>query len=315
MASQAIHTLVGKATNAGSVSQGSNGRGDWLRWVRHDQSGVGQDTDYPSGGTIDLDNDGEVKPKFRCIADLSHALSQVLGKQLNMTSVYRVVGLQIGLRPVDDLNDNNQESGIQFGGRVRMITPTKHRVDAIQAARKLEKLVSEDNLERATVTDGGPSVFGNTEKTYQGFRFGYRTEVDVVFPNTEEFTGVGAAVEGGTPAWCLFDDDGALGIMSAYNEFIDGEDNSKGRALWDNRIGKFTSTGIPWMAAWNNDERSTPVAGDWSWQAPAGTHIDALAGLLLFDVEYSSVEGTLLPSVDDDYYLEVGIQVAGWGDF
>lgn len=309
----AIHSLVGRPTNSVGVSQGSAGRGTWLRWVRHDETGVGQTSDYPSGGTIDLDNDGEVIPKFRCIADLSHGLSQVLGKQLSMTSVYRVVGIQVGIRPVDDLNDNNPGSMGQFGGRVRMITPTKHRVDAIQNARKLDRLVREDNIERGSATSPVPPIFGFEEKNYQGFRFGYRTEVDVVFPNTEEFTGIGSAVEGGAASWCLFDDDGALGIMTAYNEYIDGEDNSKGRALWDNRIGRFTSTGIPWMAAWNNDEVSTPVQGDWHWTAPAGTHIDALAGLLVFDVEYSPVEAGGF--VDDDYYLEIGIQVAGWSDF
>ena len=254
--------------------------------MKHDQAGLGETSDYPPGGTLELDNDGEVKPKYRCLIDLSHALSQVLGKQLNMTSVYRVVGLQLGLRPVDDLNDNNQDSGIQFGGRVRFITPTKHRVDAIQNARKLEKMVSMDNIERATPTDGSPSIFGTTEKSYQGFRFGYRTEKDVLFPNTEEFTGVGAAVEGGTASWCLFDDDGALGIMSAYNEYIDGEDNSKGRALWENRIGRFTSTGMPWMAGWNNDEVSTPVQGDWYYQAPAGMHIEP------WQVSFSSMSNT-----------------------
>lgn len=310
---QAIHTLVGRPTNSNGVSQGSAGRGEWLRWVRHDETGAGQYSDYPSGGTIDLDNDGEIKPAFRCIADLSHGLSQVLGKQLNMTSVYRVVGIQIGIRPVDDLNDNNQASMGQFGGRVKMITPTKHRVDAIQAARQLEKMVNQDNIEKGSTTDVSPSIFGVAEKSYQGFRFGYRTEVDVLYPNTEEFTGVGSAVEGGASSWCLFDDDGALGIMSSYNEYIDGEDNSKSRALWDNRIGRFTATGIPWMAAWNNDEVSTPVQGDWYWQAPAGTHIDCLGGLLLFDVNFSPVEAGGF--VDDDYYLEIGIQVAGWSDF
>lgn len=312
--SNAIHSLVGRPTNSGAVDQ--ENEGNWIRWVRHDQAGLGQTTDYPSGGTMDLDNDGEIVPKFRAVLDISHGLSQVLGKQLAQTAIYRVVGLQVAARPVDDANDNNPNAAILFGGRARWITPTKHRVDAIQAARTLERETRADNVDSISYgnVDGTtPSIFGTSEKTYQGFRFGYRTEVDVAHPSLEGFTNVGNAVEGGAPSWCLFDDDGCLGIMSAYNEFIDGDDTSMGRHLWSNRIGSFTNTGIPFMIGWNNDEMSTPAQNDFNWNAPAGTHVDALGGLLIIDVEYSSVEAGGF--VDDDYYLEVGVQIAGWSEF
>lgn len=313
--SSAIHTLVGRPTNADSITDDTSGQ--WIRWVRHDELGAGETSVVPSGGTMDLDNDGQILPRFRCIVDLSHGLSRVLGKQLNQTAIYRVVGVQLAARPVDDANDNNVGSGILFGGRVKFITPTKHRVDAIQAARELDRVARSDNfgpVVYGNAEGATPPIFSMEEKSYQSFRFGWRTETDVSYPTIEGFS-QGYAAEGGAPSWCLFDDDGALGIMSAYNEYIDGDDTSKRRGLWNNRIGSFTDTGIPFMIGWNNDEGSTPTNVDFNYQAPAGTHIDTLGGLMVIDIDFSSIEGTILPSVDDDYYLEVGIQVAGWSDF
>lgn len=323
---QNLHIIRTQNPSLSSDDEDANNIGQWVRWVRHDQSGFGQDTDFPPGGTLQLDNDGEIKPKFRAICDISHGLSTVLGKQLPMTATYRVTGFHLGIRPVDDLlsDDNEADAAGQFGGSVRWITPTKHRVNAIKEARKVSKEMAIIDSKTATASNDQGENIGHKswldpsagQADYKGFRFGYRTETDVIYPTRENFTGFGDAVESGYASYCLFSDDGALGIMQAYNTHIDGTgEEGRSRRLWANRIGAFTKTGIPFMVGWQNGENETPGNHDFNYQCPAGFHIDVLGGILVIDVDYSLVESTFLPDNDDDYYLEVAVEVAGWSEW
>ena len=107
------------------------------------------------------------------IVDISHLLSEQLGKQMSMTATYRVKGLHLSLRNKDDLNDNNY--GLAIGGGVEWYCPTKHRVDAIQYAREYLRdlnagLRSDDQNPFSPYVD---------MKSYKGLRFHWYAQSEI----------------------------------------------------------------------------------------------------------------------------------------
>lgn len=295
--------IVATPHGAGPITGNPAGIGEWAVWVNHDEEGAGDTSDIPSAGDIDLDNDGVYGTRFRAVIDLSHGLGFTLGKQLPMTAVYRVKGLRLSLRPVDDAVDNSQ-GGVIFGGQIKWLPPNRHCIDAIQAARDV------DHLAESIDIDTDSDLFGTASKDYTGFRFGFRTETDVAYATREGFT-AGAATEGGTASWCLFGDDGALGIVDNYNAWKAlTPTQGQNRALWNKRVGHTSS--MKWASTWVSDTgaQSHP---DWDWQAGAGNHLDVVGGLLIVDVQYSSTDGP--GETDDDYTLQVGVEVEGWEEF
>ena len=303
MPSKNLYTISKKVT---STAHGASGPvGEWAVWVNHDEEGVGDTSDIPANGDIDLDNDGVFGTRHRAVLDLSHGLSQALGKQLPMTAIYRVKGIKVGIRPVDDAFDNYQ-GGVMFGGNIKYVLPNKHNIDAIQAARKVERLAESSDV------DNDSDVFGTTYSGYNGFRFGWRTETDVIKATREDFT-VGEAVEGGLASWCLFSDDGALGILDNYNTYkgLLPDTHAETRNMWSQRTA--TPSKMMWNCAWNSDSGALPQA-DFHKQYGAENHLPVLGGLLILDVIYSSTDavGT---DPDDDYKVFVEVDVEGWEAF
>lgn len=303
MASKNTYTISKKVTNTQHGIAGPVG--EWAVWVNHDEEGLGDTSDVPANGDIDLDNDGVFGTRHRAIIDLSHGLGQALGKQLPMTAIYRVKGLRIGIRPVDDSVDNSQ-GGVMFGGNVKYIFPNKHNIDAIQAARKVERLAESQTV------DGDSDVFGTSHSGYNGFRFGWRTEADVYMATRESFSSAGEAVEGGTASWTLYSDDGALGILDNYSTYkgLVPEPGTEQRNLWNSRCG--SPSKLMWTCSWvsDNAQASQP---DYRKQWGADNHLPVLGGLLVLDVIYSSTDGP--GSVDDDYVVFVEVDVEGWEAF
>jgi len=284
--------------------------GQWAVWVNHDEEGLGDTSDIPAFGDIDADNDAVISPRYRASIDISHGLSYALGKQLPMTAIYRIKAIQVGIRPVDDVVDMADGHTI-FAGQLRYIFPNKHNIDAIQAARDVER------MKESVQVDSDADIFGTQNVGYNGFRFGYRTESDVKNATREDFGQVGNAVEGGTASWTLYSDDGALGILDNYNTWkgLVPQVGQETRNLWDKRVGH--PSYLPWQCSWNSHSTggSSAFGGnlDFRWQASSDNHLPVLGGLMMLDVIYSSADppGT----TDDDFNVFITVEVEGWEVF
>lgn len=306
MASKNTYTISKKVT---STAHGENGPiGEWAVWVDHDEQGIGDTSDIPAAGDIDIDNDGVFGTRHRAVIDLSHGLGQALGKQLPMTAIYRVKGIKVGIRPVDDTIDNSQ-GGVMFGGNIKYVFPNKHNIDAIQAARKVERLAESRTI------DADSDVFGTERSGYNGFRFGWRTESDVYMATREGFSSAGEAVDGGVSSWCLYSDDGALGILDNYATWkgLVPQLGTEHRNLWNTRCG--SPSKMMWNCTWVSDSGAQGQA-DFHKQWGAENHLPVLGGLLVLDVIYSSTDQPATPSgSDDDYVVFVEVDVEGWEAF
>ena len=114
--------------------------------------------------SVNEDNDGEIPGStgYDWVVDISHLLSEQLGKQMPMMATYRVKGMHLSLRNVNDVADN--DASLAIGGIVNWYSPTKHRIDALQHAR---------TYKRHAAIDGGTSTsdpFGawSDDKKYKG---------------------------------------------------------------------------------------------------------------------------------------------------
>lgn len=310
MASKNTYTISKKVTNTEHGVEGPVG--EWAVWVNHDELGLGDLSDIPAFGDIDIDNEGVYGNRHRAVIDLSHGLGIALGKQLPMTAIYRVKGLKVGIRPVNDGQDNYQ-GGVMFGGNIKYVFPNKHNIDAIQAARKVERMAESVEI------DGDSDIFGTNNSGYNGFRFGWRTESDVIHATREGFV-AGTASEGGTSSWVLYSDDGSLGILDNYATWkgLVPEDAVETRNLWTTRCGQPSK--LMWNCGWVSDaEHGTGAISqaDFSKQWGADNHLPVLGGLLILDVIYTSTDAPndiLLPN-DDDYVVFVEVDVEGWEAF
>jgi hypothetical protein len=297
---------VKKVTNPSADGGVSPAQGEWVTWVDHDEVGVGDYSDRPIGDDIEIDDDGVVLDVYRCVIDLSHAMSKKLGRQCPMTAIYRLKDLKIGLRNVDDGSDN--DAATVFSGKIRWVAPNKHAIDAIQAARKLARNKSSVQL----TGSGMPTAFGQAgagERPYTGFRFGWRTENDVMSPTPEDFP-VGSAVDGGTPSWCLYDDDGALSIIDGWSEY-NGMNATKSNALWTKRTG---ATSQKLFTCVNNaTDGNAPIPANTDYHYNGGdNHLAVVGGLLCVDFMYSSTDQV---GANDDLTVHIEVGVEGWEEF
>ena len=68
MASKSLHVISKKVTitpHGSAPVTGGAGTGEWAVWVNHDEVGIGDTSDTPSNGDIDLDNDGVFGTRHR----------------------------------------------------------------------------------------------------------------------------------------------------------------------------------------------------------------------------------------------------------
>ena len=288
----------------------------WARFVNHDAAGLGDYSDYAGSSDIVADADGyyPAGDRYRIIVDISNAMSSIIGKQCPMTANYRLKSLGISIRPVDDWLDNNA-TPVTFAGQVKYLLPNKHNIDAIQAARQLERMAESIDI------DGDSWLIESDQQDYKGFRFGWRTELDVAHPTAEAFS-PGSAAEGGTPSWMLYDDDGALGMMDLWRVYKD-HNPEQGNALWLHREG--TASEFQWAAGWGDgggDSSLLPstnsmvqptTPGDFRITAGADNHIEVLGGLMAIDFTHSSMLSTVF--INNEYHVYVDVEVEGWEAF
>ena len=257
---------------------------DWISFIAGGQ-----------GGDIDIDNDG-VMPDTRILIDLSQALSQRLGRQMSMYSTYKVDYISISIVNQDDNIDN--ESGAEFSGKIHWYTPTKHRIDALQLMRQVEKHAESGELD-------ADSFLLSTEKDYTGVRFNWDGDNQVIYPTSEAFT----VLDG--DQWDMDE------LFDIYN-VMEGEP-TQNNALWTGRTG-YTDQ-VSWNCFYRNSSwKDDPIDNDQIYHPESNlfqiSNLDAevLGGLLVIAVDNSSTNDPTAV-IDDDYQVHVTIGVTGWSDF
>lgn len=258
------------------------------------------------------DPDGNPTPES-FIVDITHNLSMNLGKQLDQFATYRVKEIRLALKNVDTaINDNNY--GILVGGKISWFGPTKHRIDALQHARKWKRDMSNNN------SDTDQLGWFQTDKHYKGIRFNFGEDNQVEY-GTPDDTSILAG--------SFFD---MKSIMQAYDSTIGGTPAAEGRpisgegqALWDSRTAWEHPDEISWSAWYTNSAYRDgsvenafvfePKTGDYVWQAPANMCIEVLGGLLNVIVNHTNTDNPRAQDVDDDYYLQCTVGIEGWSEF
>lgn len=267
----------------------------------------------PSGRDLSPDADGVYIDENAIVVDLSHMLSRTLGKQMPMTGTYRIKGIKIGLKNVDDLIDDNDRGMLAYG-YIYTHGETKHKIDALQAARFVER------HSEIGQTDGDSEIFVSDAGSphYRGMRYGWNGANQVAHQTQCSVSDYNTV--SGSTTWNMVD------LFDIYENGLDQPDE-KDNALWTQR------TGGPNLMRFSCDIQNamhsesgflddgglipdvavieSPRVNDFHWQAPGDTHIDALCGLVLIDVLGSNT----LPNGDmspDDYDWHVTFEIEGW---
>lgn len=250
---------------------------------------------------IDIDADGVLEGtgnSRRIVCDLSQMLGYRLGKQIPMNATFRVNHLSISARNVDDSNDNDGPN--YFAGDWEWYSPTKHRIDAVQAWRMLEKKLEEEDAD-------AEGLFVSSEDRYKGFRFGFIRATDVAYAT------------GGAPAQ-LSNGYALVDMLSTYNSGLtNGGVPTQTNPIWDRKVGR--SSHLSWSLTVNNgefidqlgienDPVNTAFIQDATWTAPSGHCIEVIGGLMVINVTHSNTD--TVQTVDDDFQFEVNIGVSGW---
>jgi len=251
---------------------------------------------------LDIDADGTMplgSTRRQVVCDLSEMLGYRLGKQIPMTANFRINYLKISLRNVDDANDNDGPN--YFAGNWEWYSPTKHRVDAVQAWRQLEKRLEEDDAD-------AEGLFVSSEDRYKGFRFGFASGSDVAHAT------LGAPSE-------LTSGYNIVQMLDTYNAGLNNGVPPQTNAIFDRKVGRTSRLG--WSAVCNNgefidqatddDPVNTAFIRDGEWTAPHGHAIEVMGGLLVINFTHSSID--TVQSIDDDFQVFVDIGVSGWSSW
>lgn len=242
----------------------------------------------PAAGDIDADNDGVIVPQHIFTVDLSKVAARALGYQASMMAGYKIHRIKIGIRPVDDLDDNDAYAS--FGFDWRMFPCTEHAKTALQLARRIEKANEADQVD-------ADSLFIRTEDRYTGFRYGWNDQQAV---HPEFLTGNGIA--GMPDDWYLKD------IFDAYDQMTD---EGKGRALFGGRAPEIMH--MQQLASWTSGVESDASILDTHGMSQGNDPQDTetmcnlkVLPLLVCAVKYST--GDEVGIVDDDYTVHAEIE-------
>ena len=267
------------------------GTNDWFNWI----------TNTGSDGAIDIDNDGEM-PDTRALVDLSHALSQRLGRQMSQMSVYKVNYIRIELENYHNTLEPDNVEGACFGGKINYWSPSKYRIDAMKLARAAEKHTEKAQLD-------ADSYFLSTDYDYSGMRFNWDADSQVAHATSEGFANMVG------DEWDLQE------LFNIYN-VMKTPGSVQTNALWsgDGRCGFPENIGFS-TSYQNYMEPETealvepmynPHSVAFEWNGGAN-YIEVLGGLLELDFIHSSTDSP--GGLEDDYKVRITVGVSGWRDF
>lgn len=267
--------------------------------------------------------DGDAPTTYNWIVDISRLLSEQLGKQMPMTATYRVKGIHLSLRNVNNTNDNNY--ALAIGGTVGWYSPTKHRVDAIQYAREYMR-----DLNAGLRSDvDSPFAPYASQKMYRGLRFNWDASGQVRADNEDETS----ALPGDD--WTMYNMLHYYNLAKGGTPALEGyeSDGSVGSALWNTRTGTSETDSLYWNTSYQNsmlqdvgdvvtsgidqgiDWIFSPQTNPWDWDAGAGNHIPVLGGLMEIKGIHTNTDNPRFGDVNDEYYLQCTIIVEGWEEF
>lgn len=258
----------------------------WAKWINY----------TGSLDSIDGDADGVYVDKNRVLIDISNGLSMTLGRQMSQMSTYEVEYIRIEMQNKDDLNDN--DSGLALNGACYYWTPTKHRIDALQLARQLEKAKESTEID-------DDSFLLSTQQDYKGMRFNWNNDGQVEFASSESFDALVGA------EWDLTE------LMMVYGQMNQLGQDQYDNSLWYSRTGTTNSFGF--SCAYVNDSSNGSVESPAIYNpvsTPFESHVprSVLTGLMMIDFSASSTDSPT-NLVDDDYQIRVTVGVKGWSDF
>jgi len=258
----------------------ANGGAYWL------QESAGGD------GHIDIDNDGEIFPEpFQFIIDLTEATSNILGRQASQMAAYRIHSITIGIRPVDDANDNDESAF--FAGRWLMYPHTQHGETMLKLARSVEKASEEHEVD-------SDSLFLASADNYKGFRYNWTQANELPHATSENIAGVM---------------DGQWDLATIRQVYAQQNPITKGRALASTRAPYLMSHGfVCALASGIGSGDSPPPGGNAADHTLDLKSIDVLGGLIKGEIAYSS--GVEDGTWDDDYKVMVSVvwtpEVSKW---
>ena len=248
------------------------------------ESGMFWSQNIPADSDIDADNDGVMEPVHAFNIDLSKIAGRMLGYQASMMSAYKIHRIKVGIRPVDDVDDNDFYAA--FTVALNMYPATEHALNALQLARKVE------NADEANQIDGD-GLFLRQSNRYTGFRYGWHhDDVDTVSYIT------GNSIEGMADNWYLDE------IFSAYEIMTASE---KERALFDGRAPEQMQ--VQQIASWSSGVNADSQSGiDSGFQCLDGESMHSLNVLPLIKGQIKHSSGDEPGVVDDDYRVYVEIE-------
>lgn len=248
------------------------------------ESGMFWSNNVPNNSDIDADNDGVMDPVPAFNIDLSKIAGRMLGYQASMMSAYKIHRIKVGIRPVDDVDDNDFYAA--FSVAFNMYPATEHALKALQLARKVE---AADEAEQVDA-DG---LFLRTQNRYTGFRYGWHDGDQNTVSNI-----TGNSISGMADDWYLNQ------IFDAYDGMTEP---LKARALFDGRAPEQMQ--VQQIASWSTGVNADVQPGiDSGFQCLDGESLHNLNVLPLIKGQIKHSSGDEPGVVDDDYRVYVEIE-------
>jgi hypothetical protein len=269
-----------QVVNYGDRVRGASNMGAY--WLQESAGGDGH---------IDADNDSVFSPKLEFVIDLSEATASILGHQASQMAAYRIHSITVGVRPVDDLNDNDESAF--FAGRWLMYPHTKHGEEMLKLARSVERASEASEID-------GDSLFLSTTNSYKSFRYNWSNPNQIVHATSEAIQGVMA---------------GEWDLETIRQVYALREAKHKDRSLTDTSAPYLMSHGwVCALASGVGAGDSPPFGGATADHTLDLKAMDILGGFIKGEIQYSSgdEEGT----IDDDYEVHVSVvwtpEVSTW---
>lgn len=274
---------------------------------------------YANRDAVTEDNDGEIEDAYYSgLIDLSEVLSKQLGKQMPMMATYRISYLQVDLRNKNNAIDNNANAF--FGGVFQWYTPTKDRVNALQALRSVDRAINTHDDSGQSGSHMLPFQTGSAEKPYRGLRFGFHAPgSQVTDPDSNELTSI---MNGAN--YYMTETFDHYNIAQAGTPSGEGRPSSgDGRALWETRTAHETTgrDSVYWVTSMKNrlvttggqPDTSDSYSEPWCMDLGGDRHIDVLGGLLHLDLTHSNIDTYGI--AEDEFHIQVTVGVDGWSEF